>query len=502
MSVALWTDSKFYGPELLQIADSVAREKGLKKDQVLEAMEGAIQKAAKSKYGYESDIRANIDRKTGEVSIMKYLTVKEPIEDEFNEITLEEAKKMDPNAEIGTVFTTKLPPINFGRVAAQVGRQIIVQKIREAEREKQYNEFKDKVGEIVNGVVKRAEFNSVTLDVGHTEAVIRRDQLLPKENFRVGDRVRAYIADVSREEKGPQIFLSRTHPQFLVKLFCQEVPEIYEGVIEIKSVARDPGSRAKIAVYTSDSNIDPIGACVGVRGSRVQSIIQELQGEKIDIILWSDDPATFAVNALAPAEVSRVVIDEENHKFEVLAPDSQLSLAIGRRGQNVRLASMLIGWNVTVVSETEALDRKNKEYHESSKAFMEALDCDEVIAHLLVTEGFSSIEDVAYIAKEDLSSIEGFDENLADELINRANVYLQKRESKIKELLKEKNVDKRIIEGNWFSGKDLLALTNAGVLKLDDLADLSTDELVEILPSLSDNDASDIIMKAREHWFK
>ncbi len=502
MSVALWMDSKFYGPELLQIADSVAREKGLKKDQVLEAMEGAIQKAAKSKYGYESDIRANIDRKTGEVSIMKYLTVKEPIEDEFNEITLEEAKKMDPNAEVGTVFTTKLPPINFGRVAAQVGRQIIVQKIREAEREKQYNEFKDKVGEIVNGVVKRAEFNSVTLDVGHTEAVIRRDQLLPKENFRVGDRVRAYIADVSREEKGPQIFLSRTHPQFLVKLFCQEVPEIYEGVIEIKSVARDPGSRAKIAVFTSDSNIDPIGACVGVRGSRVQSIIQELQGEKIDIILWSDDPATFAVNALAPAEVSRVVVDEENHKFEVLAPDSQLSLAIGRRGQNVRLASMLIGWNVTVVSETEALDRKNKEYHESSKAFMEALDCDEVIAHLLVTEGFSSIEDVAYIAKEDLSSIEGFDENLADELINRANVYLQKKESEIKELLKEKNVDERIIEGNWFSGKDLLALTNAGVLKLDDLADLSTDELVEILPNLSDKDAGDIIMKAREHWFE
>ena len=280
------------------------------------------------------------------------------------------------------------------------------------------------------------------------------------------------------------------------------MPEIYEGVIEVKSVARDPGSRAKIAVYTSDSNIDPIGACVGVRGSRVQSIIQELQGEKIDIILWSDDPATFAVNALAPAEVSRVVVDEENHKFEVLAPDNQLSLAIGRRGQNVRLASMLIGWNVTVVSETEALDRKNKEYHESSKAFMEALDCDEVIAHLLVTEGFSSVDEIACMDKEDLSSIEGFDENLAGELISRAGAYLQKREVEIKKLLEEKNVDKRIIEGNWFSGKDLLVLTEAGVLKLDDLADLSTDELVEILPSLSDNDASDIIMKAREHWFK
>ncbi|MCR4555363.1 MAG: transcription termination factor NusA [Alphaproteobacteria bacterium] len=502
MSTALWTDSKFYGPELLQVADSVAREKGLNKDQVLEAMEGAIQKAAKSRYGYESDIRASIDKKTGEVTIMKYLTVKDPVEDEFNEITLEEAKKMDPNAEIGTVFTTKLPPINFGRVAAQTGRQIIVQKIREAEREKQYNEFKDRVGEIVSGVVKRAEFNSVTLDVGHTEAVIRRDQLLPKENFRVGDRVRAYIADVSREDRGPQIFLSRTHPQFLVKLFWQEVPEIYERVIEIKSVARDPGSRAKIAVYTSDANIDPIGACVGVRGSRVQAIIQELQGEKIDIVLWSDDPATFAVNALAPAEVSRVVVDEENHKFEVLAPDSQLSLAIGRRGQNVRLASMLIGWNVTVVSETEALERKNKEYHESSKAFMDALDCDEVIAHLLVTEGFSSIEELAYISKEDLSSIEGFDENLAEELISRANVYLGKKEEEIKKQLSEKSIDKKVIELGAFSNNDLLVLANAGILKLDDVADLSADELVELLPNLSETEASDIIMKAREHWFK
>ncbi|MBO6056575.1 MAG: transcription termination/antitermination protein NusA [Alphaproteobacteria bacterium] len=502
MSTALWTDSKFYGPELLQVADSVAREKGLNKDQVLEAMEGAIQKAAKSRYGYESDIRASIDKKTGEVTIMKYLTVKDPVEDEFNEITLEEAKKMDPNAEIGTVFTTKLPPINFGRVAAQTGRQIIVQKIREAEREKQYNEFKDRVGEIVSGVVKRAEFNSVTLDVGHTEAVIRRDQLLPKENFRVGDRVRAYIADVSREDRGPQIFLSRTHPQFLVKLFWQEVPEIYERVIEIKSVARDPGSRAKIAVYTSDANIDPIGACVGVRGSRVQAIIQELQGEKIDIVLWSDDPATFAVNALAPAEVSRVVVDEENHKFEVLAPDSQLSLAIGRRGQNVRLASMLIGWNVTVVSETEALERKNKEYHESSKAFMDALDCDEVIAHLLVTEGFSSVEELAYISKEDLSSIEGFDENLAEELISRANVYLGKKEEEIKKQLSEKSIDKKIIELGAFSNSDLLVLANAGILKLDDVADLSADELVELLPNLSEPEASDIIMKAREHWFK
>ncbi len=502
MSTALWTDSKFYGPELLQVADSVAREKGLDKDQVLSAMEGAIQKAAKAKYGNESDIRVTIDQKIGEVTIVKCLTVRDPIEDEYNDITLAEAKKMDPDAEIGKVYTTKLPPINFGRVAAQVGRQIIVQKIREAEREKQYNEFKDRVGEIVSGVVKRAEFNSVTLDIGHTEAVIRKDQLLPKENFRVGDRVRAYIADVSREERGPQIFLSRTHPQFLVKLFYQEVPEIYERVIEIKSVARDPGSRAKIAVYTGDANIDPIGACVGVRGSRVQAIIQELQGEKIDIVLWSDDPATFAVNALAPAEVSRVVVDEENHKFEVLAPDNQLSLAIGRRGQNVKLASMLIGWNVTVVSETEALERKNKEYHESSKTFMDALDCDEVIAHLLVTEGFSSVDELAYISKEDLSSIEGFDENLAEELIKRASDYLGKKDKEVAKQLKEKHIDKKLVDLGMISNNDLLILVNAGIKSLDDVADLSANELVEILPTISEEDASNIIMKAREHWFK
>lgn len=495
-------DSKFYGPELLQISDAVAREKGLSKEKVLEAMEEAIQRAAKSKYGNESDIRADIDRKTGEVNIMKYITVKDPVEDELNEITVEEARRIDPTAEVGTVFTTKLPPINFGRVAAQAGRQIIVQKIREAEREKQYEEFKDRVGEIISGVVKRAEFNSVTLDIGHTEAVIRRDQLIPKENFRVGDRVRAYIADVSREMKGPQIFLSRTHPQFLVELFKQEVPEIYEGVIEIKSVARDPGSRAKIAVYTSDTNIDPIGACVGVRGSRIQAVIRELQGEKIDVVLWSDDPATFAVNALAPAEVSRVVVDEENHKFEVLAPENQLSLAIGRRGQNVRLASMLIGWNVTVVSENEALEKKNKEYHENSQSFMKALDCDEVIAHLLVTEGFSDIEELASITKEDLASIEGFDENLAEELINRANNYLNKKNAEIERQLETSNIDSKIIELQEFSGEELLTLASKGIKSLDDLADLSSEELVEILPDLNDNQANEVIMKAREHWFK
>jgi len=502
MSTALWTDSRFYGPELLQISDSVAREKGLAKEQILEAMESAIQKAARSKYGYENDIRVNIDRKTGEVTISKCVTVKEVVENDLTDISLEDAKKLEPSAEIGYVFSTKLPPINFGRVAAQVGRQIITQKIREAEREKQFEEFKGRVGEIVSGIVKRAEFNSVTLDIGHTEAVIRKDQLIPKENFRVGDRVRAYIADVSREVKGPQIFLSRTHPQFLAKLFMQEVPEIYDGVIEIKSVARDPGSRAKIAVYTADGNIDPIGACVGVRGSRVQAIIQELQGEKIDIILWSDDPATFAVNALAPAEVSKVVIDEEKREFEVLAPDNQLSLAIGRRGQNVRLASQLIGWNVTVVSETEALEKQNQEYHAQSKTFMDALDCDEVIAHLLVAEGFANVAELAESQKEEVSSIEGFDESLAEELISRAKNFLAKKQKEDEAKLKEAKVDKKIIDLGMFSTEDLLKLAEHNIKKLDDLADLSADELIEILPELDEQTANDIIMKSREHWFK
>ncbi|MDR2724093.1 MAG: transcription termination factor NusA [Holosporaceae bacterium] len=502
MSTALWSNSRFYGPELLQISDAVAREKGLEKEKILEAMEGAIQKAARLKYGPEHDIRVSIDRKSGEVSILKCITVKEVVENEVTEISLEEARKTDKSAIIDHVLTTELPPVNFGRVAAQVGRQIITQKIREAEREKQYKEFKDRVGEIISGVIKRAEYNSVTLDIGHTEAIIRRDQLIPKENFRVGDRVRAYIADVSQETKGAQVFLSRTHPQFLAKLFAQEVPEIYDGVIDIKSVARDPGSRAKIAVYSADSNIDPIGACVGVRGSRVQSIIRELQGEKIDIVLWSDDLTTFAVNALAPAEVSRVVVDEENRRFEVLAPDEQLSLAIGRRGQNVRLASQLIGWNVTVVSESEALEKSNQEYHAQSKEFMVALDCDEVIAHLLVAEGFTSIQELGNIQKEEMASIEGFNEGLAEELIARAKNYLQKKDEEALEKLKSMKIDGDIINIDAFSSDDLLILAEHNIKKLDDLADLSTEELRELLPHLDENCAGEIILKSREHWFK
>jgi N utilization substance protein A len=339
------------------------------------------------------------------------------------------------------------------------------------------------------------------MDIGRTEAIIKRDQLIPRENFRVGDRVRAYIVDVSKETKGPQVFLSRTHPKFIEKLFMQEVPEIYDGVIEIKAIARDPGSRAKMAVYSADTSIDPIGACVGVRGSRVQAIIQELQGEKIDIILWSDDPVTFAVNALAPAEISKVIVDEENRKFEVLAPDNQLSLAIGRRGQNVRLASQLIGWNVTVVSETEALEKSNQEYHAKSKMFMDMLDCDEVIAYLLVTEGFFSVEELASTSKEELTSIRGFDENVAVELISRAKNYVADREKEVLAKLNEMKIDPKIVEFGMFSNEALLTLARHDIRKLDDLADLSSGELMEILPNLNESFANDIIMKSREHWF-
>ncbi|MDR0968691.1 MAG: transcription termination factor NusA [Holosporaceae bacterium] len=501
MSTASWTDSRFYGPELLQIADAVAREKGLEREKILEAMEGAIQKAARSKYGNERDIRVSIDRKSGETSILKCMTVKEVVENDATEISIEDAKKIDENAKEGDVFTTKLPPINFGRVAAQAGRQIISQKIREAEREKQYEEFKGRVGEIISGVVKRAEYGSITLDVGRSEIAIRRDQLIPRENFRVGDRVRAYIAEVSQEAKGSQVVLSRTHPQFLAKLFMQEVPEIYDGVIQVKSVARDPGSRAKIAVYTSDSGIDPIGACVGVRGSRVQAIIRELQGEKIDIVLWSDDPATFVVNALAPAEASKVVIDEENKKFEVLVPDDQLSLAIGRRGQNVRLASQLVGWNVTVVSEYESTQNSKRDYKAQSQEFIKALDFDEVIAHLLVAEGFTSVKELGSVSKEELASIRGFDEGIAEELITRANNYLAKKNEETLSKLEEMKIDKQILGLELFSNEDLLALAEGGVKKLDDLADLSADELIEMLPNLDANVANDAIMKSRAHWF-
>ncbi len=489
--------------ELLQVADAVAREKSIDKDIVLDAMEDAIQKAARSKYGVENEIRAEIDRKTGEIRLSRLLEVAETVENDATQIGFAEAQARNPDAQIGDFISEPLPPIDFGRIAAQTAKQVIMQKVREAERERQYNEYKDRIGEIVNGLVKRAEYGNITVDLGRAEATLRRDELLPRENFRQGERVRAYIYDVRREQRGPQIFLSRTHPQFMAKLFAQEVPEVYDGIIEIRAVARDPGSRAKIAVMSNDSSIDPVGACVGMRGSRVQAVVNELQGEKIDIIQWSPDPATFIVNALAPAEVAKVVLDEEARRIEVVVPDEQLSLAIGRRGQNVRLASQLTGWDIDILTEKEESERRQAEFRERSRMFVEALNVDETIAQLLVTEGFSTVEEVAYVPPEELASIAGFDQDLGDELRRRATEYLEARNAEYEAERVELGVEDTLTEIPGLSLAMLVALGRKGVKTLDDLGDLASDELIEMLPEagLSPADADAIIMAARAHWF-
>ena len=493
--------------ELLQVADAVAREKGIERDEVLEAMEQAIQKAGRSKYGHEHDIRAKIDRKTGEIRLMRFREIVETVENEATQLTLAQGQRISPEIKQGEFIIDELPPIDFGRIAAQTAKQVIVQKVREAERKRQFDEYKNRKGEIVNGLVKRVEFGNVTVDLGRAEAMLRRDELLPRETFRNGDRVRALIYDVREEARGPQIFLSRTHPDFMAKLFAQEVPEIYDGIIEIKAVARDPGSRAKIAVISNDSGIDPVGACVGMRGSRVQAVVGELQGEKIDIIPWSNDPATFVVNALAPAEVSKVVLDEENRRIEVVVPESQLSLAIGRRGQNVRLASMLTGWNIDILTEDEESERRTEEMRTRSKMFIDALDVDDVIAHLLVTEGFTNIEEVAFVPVEELASIEGFDEDVARELRDRARVFLQEQNEKLSARRRELGVDDALATIEGLTPAMLVTLGENGIKTLDDLADLSSGELIDpqdgILrgTSLSSTDANSIIMAARAHWF-
>jgi N utilization substance protein A len=491
-------------PELLQVADVVARDKGIDRDEVLEAMEQAIQKAGRSKYGHEHDIRAHIDRKNGEIQLARFVEVVELVENELTQMTLVQAQRKKPDVAVGEFIVDPLPPIDFGRIAAQTAKQVIVQKVRDAERQRQFNEFKDRVGEIVNGLVKRVEFGNVVVDLGRAEALLRRDELIPREVFRTGDRVRAYIFDVRQEQRGPQIFLSRTHPQFMAKLFGQEVPEIYDGIIEIKAVARDPGSRAKIAVISRDSGIDPVGACVGMRGSRVQAVVAELQGEKIDIIQWSQDPATFIVNALAPAEVAKVVLDEEAHRIEVVVPNDQLSLAIGRRGQNVRLASQLTTWDIDILTEAEESERRTEEFRSRSAMFIEALDVDDVIAHLLVTEGFSSVEEVAFVPIEDLTDIEGFDENVAAELQQRARIALEEQDQRNDTRRVELGVADDLAAINGLSSGMLVILGEKGVKTLDDLADLAGDELIEFLgkDSMTPEQANEVIMAARAHWFE
>jgi N utilization substance protein A len=496
-------DTAVARPELLLVADAVAREKSIDREEVLEAMEQAIQKAGRAKYGHEKDIRATIDRKTGDVRLSRWTEAVELVENEETQIPVHIARKFKPDIELGQHLIDPLPPIDFGRIAAQTAKQVIVQRVREYERKKQFDDYKDRIGEIINGTVKRTEYGNLMIEVGRAEGLLRRDELIPRESFRNNDRVRAYIYDVREEPRGPQIFLSRTHPGFLAKLFAQEVPEIYDGIIEIKAVARDPGSRAKMAVISRDSSIDPVGACVGMRGSRVQAVVAELQGEKIDIIPWSSQAATFVVNALAPAEVTKVVMDEEAGRVEVVVPDDQLSLAIGRRGQNVRLASQLTRWDIDILTEREESDRRQEEFRRRTGLFVEALDVDDVIAGLLVAEDFTSIEQLAYTPPEELAEIEGFDENVAAELIRRAETFLQRRDGELEEQRRALGVSDEVAAFEVFSAAMLVQLGEKGVKTLDDLADLAGDELVEIIgaEAMDESIANEIIMAARAHWF-
>ena len=476
--------------ELLQIADAVAREKSIEKEIVIEAIEDAIVKGAKARYGADHDIRARIDPKTGELTLTRHVTVvaddwepevdEEGVGPEFNDdamVRLAVAAKTDPQAEVGKEYVEDLPPFEFGRVQTQMARQVVMHKVREAERERQYEEFKDRVTEIVNGTVKRVEYGNVIVDLGRGEGVMRRDQSIPRELFNIGDRIRSYIYDVRRETKGPQIMLSRAHPGFMAKLFAQEVPEVYDGVIEIRAAARDPGSRAKMAVLSNDSSIDPVGACVGMRGSRVQAVVAELQGEKIDIIQWNPDEATFIVNALAPAEVSKVVMDEEEGRVEVVVPDEQLSLAIGRRGQNVRLASQLTGWQIDIITEAQDSERRQREFAERTALFQEALDVDEVIAQLLVTEGFASVEDVAYVEAYEVAEIEGFGEETGAEIQARAQDWLERKAAEMDAKRKELGVEDGVLEVPGVTLQMAVWLGEGGVKTVEDLADLATDEL-------------------------
>lgn len=478
--------------ELLQIADAVAREKSIDRTIVIEAMEDAIQKAAKSRYGAENDIRCEIDSETGEARLTRVVTVVEDVENDATEITLDEAKSRNPEAQLGDQIAESLPPLEFGRVAAQNAKQVIVQKVREAERERQFEEYEDKVGEIVVGSVKRVEYGNVIVDLGRAEGIIRRDEMIPRENVRFGDRIRSYIYDVRREQRGPQIFLSRGKPEFMAKLFGQEVPEIEDGTVEIKSVARDPGSRAKIAVISNSSTIDPVGACVGMRGARVQAVVNELQGEKVDIIQWNPDAASFLVNALAPAEVSKVVLDEDSNKIEVVVPEDQLSLAIGRRGQNVRLASTLTGWDIDILTEQEESERRQKEFAERSDMFMETLDVDEFIAQLLVTEGFASVEEVAYVELDEISQIEGFDEATAEEIQSRARDYLERLEAERDAKRRELGVADNLAEIEGVTTAIMVALGENEVKTVEDLADCATDELVGWTERKKEKDAEPV----------
>ena len=513
--------------ELLAIANSVASEKMIDKGIVIEAIEEAIQRAARARYGAENDIRAKLDAQTGDLRLWRVVEVVETVEDYFKQVDLAAGQKLQKDAKIGDFIVDPLPGVDLGRIDAQSAKQVIFQKVREADRERQFEEFKDRGGEIITGVVKSVEFGHIVVNLGRAEGVIRRDQQIPRELMRVGDRVRAIILSVRRENRGPQIFLSRAHPDCMKKLFAQEVPEIYDGIIEIKAAARDPGSRAKIGVISYDGSIDPVGACVGMKGSRVQAVVQEMQGEKIDIIPWSEDTATFVVNALQPATVQRVVIDEDDGRIEVVVPDDQLSLAIGRRGQNVRLASQLTAKQIDIMTEADASEKRQREFIERSTMFQEELDVDETLAQLLVAEGFGELEEVAYVPLDELASIEGFDDELAEELQSRATEALERREEAARAERRELGVEDALADIPHLTEAMLVVLGKAGIKTLDDLADLATDELIAkkrtdnrrgpprgdraeraedkggVLGEygLSEEQGNEIIMAARAHWF-
>ncbi len=502
--------------EILRIAEAVAQEKMIDKTIVISALEEAIAKAAKNNFGEENEVIVEINQDNGDISISRKMLVVEEVKNKFLEITLKSAKKINGAAQIGDELLDPLPPLDFGRIAAQSAKQVINSKVREAERERQYSEYKDRVGEIVNGIVKRTEFGNIIIDLGKAEGVIRKDQTIPRENLRNGDRVRSYIYDVRSETKGPQIFLSRSHPQFMAKLFTQEVPEIYDGIISIKSVARDPGSRAKIAVFTEDGSIDPVGACVGMRGSRVQAVVNELQGEKIDIINWSENVANLAISSLSPAEVLKVVLDEDQNKIEVVVSEEHLSLAIGRRGQNVKLATELTGYEIDILTEDEESSNRQEDFNSKTNIFVSSLDVDETLAQLLVSEGFGSIEEVIETDKSELLSIDGFDDEIVEELIERAQKFLNDKEKENQEKINKLGIKSDLIDFNLLSKAMLVKLGENGIKTLDDFAGLTTDELIGYLEDKSDktsriagileefnltkDEGDQLIMEARKIW--
>jgi len=506
--------------ELLRIAEAVAAEKSIDTEIILNSMELAIQKAAKTRFGSENDIRAKINRESGDISLHKVLTIAEVPENLDTEISLEGAKKIQKKEDykVGDEIYEELPPVDFGRIAAQTARQVITQSVRAAERERQYNEFIGKKGEILSGIVKRLEYGNVIVDLNRSESIIRKEELIPREVLKTGDRIKAYCYDVIRENKGQQIFLSRAHPKFMEKLFFQEVPEIYDGIIEIKSSARDPGSRAKICVNSKDSSIDPVGACVGMRGSRVQAVVNELSGEKIDIVHWSEDVAALVVSALAPAEIQKVIIDDQTRRIEVILTEENLSKAIGRRGQNVRLASKLIDFEIDILTEKEESEKRQAEFKDKTEVFVKNLEVDETLGQLLVAEGFSSIEEINQSTKDEISKIDGIDENTAKELQERAKEYLIKEKENIGKKLKDLGVEENLINHKNLTPGMLLTLGEKKIKSLKDFAELSTDELIGGYDekkgtrfkiegyleefALTKDEADDLIINARNIVFK